>query len=997
MTDIPRNDPGQPSSATIVVAATFVAEPLEAPLTWILGQAGLEDDIRFAPYHQLYQQLLSPGSELGRNAAGVNVLLLRIEDYVRDLTDRGLARETIARVAPELSDALQEFTGRVKGSLVLAVLRPSPGAPAELRAALNEAGASLVRRARELPGIQVLEDEHIEAVAGADRYDPVRDRLAHIPYSDTHFSALALAIARRVHAIRVPAAKVLVLDCDNTLWRGVVGEDGVGGIEISEAHAALQDFAVAQQAKGVLICLASKNTEADVLEVLERRPDMRLNLSHVVAHRINWTPKPANIRSLAAELNLGLDSFVFLDDNPVECAQMRAELPQVVTIQAPAEHEMTTFLSHLWIFDKLITTAEDAGRTKMYRENSARRAMESSVGDIGRFLAALELKIDIAAPSDDEWPRLEQLTQRTNQFNFTTRRRSARELKALLAAGAHVLRVRVSDRFGDYGLVGGMIARADPNQLSVDTLLLSCRVLGRGVEHAMLRHLGQVAHALGLGEVSLPYIATARNVPARAFADSVASEFVEPAERGTLYRLPTDRAMRIEHSPGHDPDEVIEARIADEKKGAEPAEPAEPAAAGASGRSELYSRLASVLVSGQAVREQMAGQARRPRTIGGEPAAPSSAMEAEMLRLWEELLGIDGIGVEDDYFALGGTSLLSVKLIAEIARRFGAQLQLTAILEAPTVRRLALLIDPSTDRQHSSVVCLRPGGAQNLFLVHDGLGETLLYLNLAKRLPATMSVYGIEPRRQPGIPLAHASMEDMAAFYVDQMRKIQPQGPYLLGGMCAGGVIAYEMAACLTRAGEGVQMVAILDAATPQAAKRTGVTARLRFSRLEDAVAEARDSATSPLGRWTSIALAIARKVRNFIAYELSSVGSKLSVRFRIALLKLLVRRGRAWPAALPELSFMQIYNELESRYTPPALADVPILLVRASEGDGADTPYRSLYRDEDLGWRNVAGRLELVDVNGGHSSMLQEQAIDSLASVMLARFALASEAAPSP
>jgi FkbH-like protein len=183
----------------------------------------------------------------------------------------------------------------------------------------------------------------------------------------------------------------------------VVGEDGVDGLEIPQPYLAVQDFAISQQAKGILVCLASKNREADVLEVLERRPDMRLNANHIVAHRINWQPKSMNIRSLAAELNLGLDAFTFLDDNPVECAQMRAELPQVVTIQLPAEHEIPAFLTRLWMFDKLTATAEDAGRTRMYKENSARRAMESAVTDIGEFLAALDLKIDIATPSQDEW------------------------------------------------------------------------------------------------------------------------------------------------------------------------------------------------------------------------------------------------------------------------------------------------------------------------------------------------------------------------------------------------------------------------------------------------------------------------------------------------------------------------------------------------------------------------------------------------------------------
>jgi thioesterase domain-containing protein len=302
----------------------------------------------------------------------------------------------------------------------------------------------------------------------------------------------------------------------------------------------------------------------------------------------------------------------------------------------------------------------------------------------------------------------------------------------------------------------------------------------------------------------------------------------------------------------------------------------------------------------------------------------------------------------------------------------------------------------SADHVRSGVICLRRGGARNLFLVHDGFGETLLYLNLAKVLQPTMSIYGIEPRRLPGIPLAHASIEEMAAFYVDEIRSIQPRGPFLVGGMCAGGVIAYEMAACLQRQGERVQLVAILDGATPQAPKRSGRMIRHRLSRLEEALAFARGAGRSTLTRWGSLSSAVLRKVYNAAAYELSSAAAKLSVRLRFALMRKLVSRNSSWPRKLPELSVLEIYNMLETRYTPPVIGDVPILLVRASIGDGPDTPYRDVYLDEDFGWRRIAGQLEVVDVSGGHSSMLQSQAVESLAAALV-RHVTAIDAAVQP
>ncbi len=550
----------------IVISATFVAEPLARPLAFMLEELGLAREIDFAPYHQVFQELLTPGSAFARNRSGINIALIRLEDYVREPSAAEDACQTVARIGDELGAALQGFSASAASPLLLGLLAPSPAVPAALASAIAAANAALLTRLAGQNSIVLLTQDEIERVAVDQRYDAQRDALAHIPFSDSHFASLALALARRIHALRTTPAKVLVLDCDNTLWRGVVGEDGVAGIALSAPYLALQEFALAQQRTGVLLCLASKNSEADVLDVLAQRSEMRLRAADVVAHRINWLPKATNLRSLAQELNLGLDAFVFMDDNPLECAQMRAELPAVVTLQVPAEDGIVAWLDHVWNFDKLATTEEDAKRTQMYRENAARRSLESSAGDIGEFLAALNLQVEIAVPSEDEWARIEQLTQRTNQFNFSTRRRSVAELKALQAQGAQVLRVRVRDRFGDYGLVGVMIALARGTALAVDSFLLSCRVLGRGVEHAMLRNLGERASALGLASVDLELISSARNEPARAFADSVAADWAQAGAAGWHYPIPLAQALAIAHQPGHDPEAVTQARLGDEKK-----------------------------------------------------------------------------------------------------------------------------------------------------------------------------------------------------------------------------------------------------------------------------------------------------------------------------------------------------------------------------------------------------------------------------------------------
>jgi FkbH-like protein len=963
----------------VAIAATFTAEPIQPALSLMLEQAGLDLEIKFAPYAQVFQQLLSSTSLLAVNAHGANVVLLRIEDFVREVPDAATARALIERTTHELVAALGQHDARAKSRTVFCVLPPTPSSPKGLKLDLEKAATVLNEYARTLPGIHLLTPGDINRLSNGEKYDVLRDELAHIPYTEEFFAAMALAIARKVHALRVPAHKVLVLDCDNTLWRGIIGEDGVEGITIPRPMLALQRFAVNEQASGTLICLASKNAERDVLEVFQKRSDMALKLEHVVAHRINWKSKPENIAALARELNLGIESFVFIDDNPVECAEMHAALPQVVTLQLPPEPEIESFLANLWVFDKFLVTSEDTRRTQMYRENAARQTLEVSTTDIGDFIASLRLTIDIAAPVDGEWPRLAQLTQRTNQFNFTTVRRTEPDIRASQAAGSLVLRVNVSDRFGDYGLVGLIIADTRGSDLVVDTLLLSCRVLGRGVEHAMLRRLGEIAAQGGLANVNLPFVATQKNEPAQAFADSVAAEHKAGDGNQVLYRIPAATAAGITHRPGHDPEAVI--RASKSQEGKAPANvPSGPAIVN---RSARYTTLASGYTSGPAVLDAVRARSQHARALAGRAREPATDTQRKLTLLWQELLNIDKVGVEDDYFALGGTSLLAAQMFAEIAKRFGVRLPLTTILDCPTIRELAPRVEPQADQRSGILVELKPGGSRYLFLIHDGDGETLLYRNLALRLPDDLTVFGIEPRRLSRVPLAHTRIEDMARFYIKEMRKKQPHGPYMLGGLCAGGVIAYEMALQLKSAGEAVKLVALLDAAKPRARKRRGQLSKQRVKRLEAVFAGVRGERGIYVERLYFSIKAALIKLKSFLAWELSSRAKRLTTIARFRLLHMLLTRGRPWPNSMTSLSVREIYDSAEAHYLPKSLSNSGVVLLRAESGDEYDQPYREIYADDTFDWNSVAADLIVIDVKGGHSSMLQEPFVESLVSVL--------------
>ncbi len=970
--------PGPAAAAVpvhVAVAATFTAEGLEAPLAFMLEAAGLAGEIAFAPYHQVFQELLAPAGVLSRHAgvAGVGVVLLRLEDFVRDAgadVDRSAA---VTRVAGELADAFRQFAQRPGPALLVFVLRASPTVEPGLAAVVDACSAELAAALEALPGVAVFGGQAVDALCPTTRHDPVADRLAHIPYSDDWFGALAIVVARQVHLRKVAAHKVLVLDCDNTIWRGVVGEDGVDGIGLDPGFLAVQDYAVAAESRGVLVCLASKNAEADVLRVFDERPDMHLARRHVVAHRINWEPKSTNVRALAHELNLGLDAFVFLDDNPVECGLMQETLPEVVTLQLRSPDGAAELLANLWAFDKATVTEEDQRRTEMYRQNARRDQLESSTADIGAFLATLELAIAVAPPTEADWARVSQLTQRTNQFNFTTRRRSEAELRAL-GGDATVQAVRVSDRFGDYGLVGVVVATASADAIEVDTLLLSCRVLGRGVEHEMLARLGRLALERGKPLVRLRLVRTPKNEPALAFADAVVGEFRRAVDDGVVWEVPAERAAAIVHRAGEDAPAVVAARKADAAKAPQSATPA------VRGRSARYARLATELTTGPAVMQALRAATRAARAPASAGVQPRTATERALVVLWEELLGLSGVGIDDDFFALGGTSLLAARMVAELAHRRGVALPLTTIVESPTIRLFALRVDQGAVAAPSGLVPLRQAGPRRLFLVHDGDGETLLYRNLANRLPASLGVFGIQPERRTRVPLAHLSIEEMAAAYVRTLRAEQPEGPYLLGGMCAGGLIAFEMARQLQAAGAAVERVLMLDSATPQAGRRDVATAQ-RSSRLREAVAAARRGC-GVLGGAVAAAGVVARKVAGLVAWEIGQRRERARDRRRLATLRRVLADGGEWPAALPGLDFRAIYNEAEHAYRPPP-STVPAVLVRATEGAGDDRPYVQVFTDPTLGWSALVPGLVVLDVPGGHASMLQEPQAAALAAAI--------------
>ncbi len=391
-----------------------------------------------------------------------------------------------------------------------------PGGSARFAWGLNEAFAQEAQRESRL----VIQDlASVVSRVGADRYfDPLRYHRYKIPATSEGSLALAQSLAAQFRAIYGRSKKCLVLDLDNTLWGGVIGDDGLEGIRIGketpegEAYSRFQAYCLRLHARGVLLAVCSKNQEEAARKGFAH-PDTLLRLEHFAAFRANWEPKSENIAGIARELNLGLDSFVFVDDNPAERAIVSAQLPTVAVPDVGSD--VTQFIAVLEqerYFETISLSREDLKRTRLYQANAERTAGTARFATYGEYLDSLHMKAEIGPFKPVYLERISQLINKTNQFNLTTRRYTQAEVGAMAGDPAYItLYGRLEDDFGDNGLVSVIIGSVNDGRLDLDTWLMSCRVLKRDMELAMLDALVERAGARGISRLRGLFLPTEKN------------------------------------------------------------------------------------------------------------------------------------------------------------------------------------------------------------------------------------------------------------------------------------------------------------------------------------------------------------------------------------------------------------------------------------------------------------------------------------------------------
>lgn len=543
----------------IAIVRSFTLEPLIPMLRADAFAAGLDLDVRLGDFGTWVQDLLDANGWLYTWNPDVVIVAAQSRDVAPSLwdgapQDPGSALAAVRQTLAQFENAAATFRARSSANLLvhtmqvptepaLGVLddRIDSGQTQSFRA-INQGLQTLSRAHRNL---YLLDYDALVARRGHDAWFDARMwKLARVPIAAGEMIHLARQWMRFLHPLSGRICKALAVDLDNTLWGGVIGEDGIDGIKLGDAGVGaafleLQRALVDLHRRGILLALCSKNNPAEALEALEKHPSMLLRAAHFSAMRINWSDKAGNLREIAAELNIGLDAIAFLDDSAAERQWVSEQLPAVAVIDLPADPaRYAAAVRDCPLFERLDLTDEDRQRGRLYAERRLRDESAASAASLEDFYRSLGMIAHVSAVNDRTLARAAQLTQKTNQFNLTTRRRGEQELAALLADPAwRAFTIQVADRFGDHGIVGLAVLHFAEGVCEIDTFLLSCRVIGRTVETAFASAIAGLAQRAGAAWLTGWYRPTAKNAPAQDFYAKHDFDKAEESQGASRWRL----------------------------------------------------------------------------------------------------------------------------------------------------------------------------------------------------------------------------------------------------------------------------------------------------------------------------------------------------------------------------------------------------------------------------------------------------------------------------
>jgi FkbH-like protein len=515
---------------------------------------GVALDVVTAPFGTTIQAAYDADGDILRARPDAILMALDHRAFFSDVLSAARAEDPVADAVARLSEMLRAFAEASGAAIIVQTLalppervfgsldRRQPEALAFQIAKFND------RLCAEIAGtgVLLLDVEALAARVGTDQWhDPRQWISARLPFAQHVLPLYGDLVGRIVGAMRGTSSKVLVFDLDNTLWGGVIGDDGLSGLRlgqdggVGEAFLELQRAALALKRRGIILAICSKNDERIAREALRQHPDMVLREDDFAATQINWLDKATNLELLSQRLSLGLDSFVFFDDNPAERAQVRIALPQVWVPELPRDPSTyARLLLTSGLFESVSFTDEDRSRAEQYAASSRRETLLAGSRDLGSFLASLEMEAIFTTGGETGWQRFAQLINKSNQFNLTTKRYSEAAILEMVGARRDfLLQVRLLDRFGDNGMISSVICRPVETAWEIDTWVMSCRVLNRQVEAAVLNEIMRSARLAGIQHLIGRYRPTPRNGVVRDHYEKLGFRLVSGTDEETVWVL----------------------------------------------------------------------------------------------------------------------------------------------------------------------------------------------------------------------------------------------------------------------------------------------------------------------------------------------------------------------------------------------------------------------------------------------------------------------------
>ncbi len=670
----------------INIISNFTAQPIDSFLSFWLEKFEMKAFINSAPYNQIFQYLLEPRVLPLRKGQEVNIFLISLEHWFiiqSDIIDAGRQKQ-IEEIIGQFTDALKSVAHKNSGIYLIGIC---PSSPEILQNELlldffERIYKKVLEELSDVNGVYLIDLNEASRLYKVERiHDAFTDELGNIPFTPEFFAAIGTFLLRKLFVLLSPPYKLIALDCDQTLWKGICAEDTYEGIEITSPYKSLQEFMLRQKERGLLLALCSRNNESDVVEVFQNRPDMVLKLDDIAALYINWDSKPENLRKLAEDLQISLDSIVFFDDDPVVCAEIREKCPEVLTLQLPPKpDEFPRFLEHIWVLDGSKTTTEDKHRTLFYRQNREREQIRQKSLTLAEFLTNLELRVVISEMQLEHLERVAQLSQRVNQFNTTEVRHSPSEIIQLICdKKCECWTVEVSDNFGDYGMVGVIIFAVESNILRIRKFLLSCRALGRNVEFEMLKKITRWAIEHDCSQIEVLFSLTKKNIPALKFFEKVYRQTLP--ENETKYRFRSSvEEIRVQLEQKN----YAEGISSDSETLSDGLRSSSRFVA-THGKSEILAMIARDFWNAGTILKTVNSKKQNRSNFKTDYTAPNLPLEIFLADLWSEILGLERIGIHDNFFEFGGHSLLATRLLSRVHDEFQVGLNLYTLFENPTI------------------------------------------------------------------------------------------------------------------------------------------------------------------------------------------------------------------------------------------------------------------------------------------------------------------------